>query len=477
MHIHGICDDVRAQGLGSLGAGTVGGAYQVALKKYGWVQDISDPPLRGARPPDALIFSDPDAYLKAVVDIADWTGVARWYATQINGILQRSTNPSDFWALSNRKIGNYINSSRMMTKADFAAFTRHVVLPYIVLDLGKKVGFGIAGGNYGQFGQLIAFTETSSSNGQIAWRTSADDFARYGNGKFNLGWVNQPSDHMASRIITAIGVGIMTAGAASALLPAGGAAGGGAGAAAGGSGGATAAGAASAIIPAGVETVVVTAAAPAIIGAGAAAVGAGAGIAVAAISPPPPLPQASPIIETVVTQASTLPAALAPTAVGAGIASGAIVAVATAPPIFDTGNVIETVTVTGQAPTQVQVSPAETAATGLTTIGITQPTINVPEPQLPEIEGDSLFDRIKDIAGDLGDAISSLLGNTPQGQAPVNDGSLPDWLDPTGGVKNPGLLDYLKSPLIWGPLLLVAVAAVAGKRKKVRRKRRHAHKV
>lgn len=468
MHIRGSHMDVRARGLGSLaglgslGAGTPGGAVAVQMKKYGWVGETPDPPVTGSRPPDEMIFSDPYGYLHTVVDNADWPGVARWYATQINEILQRSVNPSEFWALSNLKIGGGSNASRSMTKADFAAFTRHVVFPYIILDLGNKVGFGIANGIGGQLGQLAAFTDTSSSSGQISWRAAADNFARYGNGTMNLGWVKEPSDHLASRIIVAIGVGIMTAGAASALLaPAAGAAGGTGGGAVGATGGAV--GSAASIVPAGIETVIVTAA-PAVLTAGGIAAGAAAGGAVVAASPPP-------VIETVTTIASALPGGATAGTIGAGVASGALVAVATAPPIFDGSSVIETVTTTAQAPSQIQVSPAEGAATGLTTVGITQPTIDVSQPQAPEIEDDkSLIDKAKDLWDQYGDLIDGLLGTGPKKNP--NQDSLPSWLDPTGGIPNPGVLDYLKSPLVWGPLLIIAAAGLAATSRKKRRRKR-----
>lgn len=471
MKLAGSYIDASVSGLGALGAGTPAGAVSVAMKKYEWINSTPDPAPTAPRPDDSLIFTDPYGYLRAVVNAGDWRAVARWYATRINEILEHSTNPSDFWALSNVKIGNYINSDRLMTRGDFAAFTRNVVFPYIILDLGNKVGFGVASGIGGQIGQLAAFTDTSSSSGQISWRGAADSFSKYGNGTFNLGWVKEPSDHLASRIIVAIGVGIMTAGAASAILaPAAGAGGTAAGV---GTGGVTASGAAGAVVPVGIETVVVTAAAPAIITAGGAAIGAGAA-AVAAAAPPPPLSTPDPLtIETVVTEAAAIPSGTVAGTVGAGVAAGAITAVATAPPIIDMSNVIETVVTTGKAPEPFPVDAATTAATGLVTVGITQPVINVPEPTLPEIEGDqSLLDRVKDIAGNIGDIISGFLG-LPTGAAPGTDtgNGLPNWLNPTD-VKNPSLLDYLKSPLIWGPLLLVIAAAAMGKkRKKVRRKR------
>lgn len=268
----------------------------------------------------------------------------------------------------------------------------------------------------------------------------------------------------------------VAAGAAATGAGAGGAAGGtAAGAGAGASAGATAA-----VIPAGVEIVTVAASAIPTVGATAATVGAGiaAGSVVAASSPPPiSAPQTpaapTPVIETVVTQASALPTAapLLPT-VGAAISAGSIIATTSPPPLSEP--VIEEVVT--EASRVEPVEPDVTAATGITSIAIDLPTIqSPPEPTLQE---ESLSDRLRNGLTDaleqmgadyvsqyLEDYLTSLLGRHP------TQGEVDDWGQWVDDGANPNTAPGHGIPLWVWIGLGVALAVAVFKATKRRRKR------
>lgn len=166
--------------------------------------------------------------------------------------------------------------------------------------------------------------------------------------------------------------------------------------------------AASVAIPV-IETVVVTAAAPVLTVAGAASIAAGisAGAILATVTPPPlsapsiPTPQAAPtpqpVIETVVVQASAAPA-ISP------VVSGAIIATAAAPAILApsiSAQPIETITVQGQRPTEIQLDPETAAIVGSSIINASIPDIQLPgAPEVPAFDsGNGIVDQLKQAAG------------------------------------------------------------------------------
>lgn len=393
------------------------------------------PPVTGNRPPDQLIFDDKYTYLRLVLNNADWDGVARWYATQINDKLKSTTNASQFFELSQLNLQSYCD--RQLGIGDLRAFTERCMYPMIISDLGTKVGFGtdirLPQGScflsraYNFFTLRTLFVGYSGGYVKIAAAVKAGARAN-----FSLGWIREPESHLVGQIIAAVGYGLFAVAAAAAIVQVIALAAAPAAAAAPAIAAPIAApvvvAAAPAVIAAPVvavaapiiETVVVTAA-PVILGtAGVATVAAGiaaGAIAVAAapapISPPsisaPPEPviPPPPIIETVVTQASALPAiSVAPTA--------ALVSVAAAPAIFaPPSTTIETVTVEGNRPPQIDLDPATVAAIGVESIAIPQPDISLPsEPELPEID-DSLTDQLK---AQLKKALESLGGDLLKSQ-------------------------------------------------------------
>jgi hypothetical protein len=315
-----------------------------------------------------------------------------------------------------------------------------------------------------------------------------------------------------------------------ATLAAGAAAGAAAGttAAVGTAGAAGATGAAVGATAVGIETVTVVASALPVLGAGAAVISTGtalaAGSVIAAVAPPPIAPPEIPIpvgIETVtVTATSAGVAPLVPIAsAGAAIGAGTIVATATPPapvePTIETVTVeastepvppppllpvatavtavasvlppapfepIETVTVEASAET-IHIDPLEAAATGVTAIALTQPFIDVPEPQLPEIDTDeSLIDRVTTgltdavssvgadaVIGQLEQYLQDLLGRPP---TPTEVDQWSDWVD-TGGTTPPPHITSAAST--WAFWILGGVIALAIYEYSRRKKRRKSH--
>lgn len=456
------------------------------------------PAVTGSRPPDALIFSDKYAYLRQVLNNADWSGVARWYATQIQELAKTTLNPRDYWGLSVLNVQSYCD--RTLTVGDLHAFTEECILKMCIADYGNKVGFGFASAARDPK-TLSAFflNGLSHSDGQLNWFSSFDAAkagSRYG---FCLGWVKEPAKHTASRIIVAIGAAFMGAAAWQAIsagssvatsavsTTAAGSAGGAAGAAAGAAAvpaietvvvsasalapvtaGTVAAGIASGTIAASaaapaiaapaappIETVVVQAAPVSTVTAGSVASGLATG-AVSAVASAPPLVTPQTPIETVTVEASANQPVTAGT-VGAGLAAGTIAATAAAPSI--TTGTIETVTVEAPADT-IQIDPLETAVTGVTSIAITQPTISVPEPQLPEIDTeptltDQVVEGLENAIADYGAGVvldqleqwlTDLLGRPP---TPTEIDQWEDWINNGGDPPTVTEDSLISSPGFW----------------------------
>lgn len=417
------------------------------------------PTVTGSRPPDALIFSDKYAYLRQVLNNADWSGVARWYATQIQELSKTTLNPRDYWGLSALNVQNYCD--RTLTVPDLRAFTEECILTMCIADYGNKVGFGYQGSR--DVNSLAAFFQNglSHNDGQLNWFNSYDAAkagSRYG---FCLGWVKEPSKHTASRIIVALGAAFMGAAAWQAIsagtsTAASTAASSTASGSAGGAGAATAA-----AVPAGVETVVVSASAIAPVTAGTVAAGIASGtIAATAAAPAIVAPAATPI-ETVVVEAAPISTVTVGT-VASGIAAGTVAAVAAAPPIVTPPapeSIIETVTVEAPAET-VQITPAEAAVTGITSIALTQPTISVPEPQLPEIDTeptlteqitDGLSTAVSDLGADaviaeLEQYLTDLMGRPP---TPTEVDQWEDWINNGGEPPTVSEDALISSPGFW----------------------------
>lgn len=457
MRVRGSYRDARVSGLAvgqtlaGLSGTNAGAVYGVAAGKVKDCYNYAFPSATGSRPDDAIIFSDPYGYLRTVLNNADWNGVARWYATRITEILQRSTRPPEFWDLS--KLNLQDHSDRIFNLADLHAFTKLCIMEMCVADYGNKVGFGYQGRT--DFLNLAMFFANglSHNDGQLDWFKSyenAKNGSRYG---FCIGWVKEPSKHTASRIIVAVGAAFIGAAAFSALTaPASAATSGATGAAAGG----TTAGASAAIIPAGVEVVTVTAAAP-IVTAGSVAAGLSAG-AVAVAAAPPPL--SAPSIETVTVTA----AAPATGSVGQALVAGTV-ATAVAAPALTTPS-IETVTVEAPRVEQHPVDPATTAATGLISVGIQYPAIQVRPPN-PQYDENSLLDRVKE---NLQDAASEYGANWIRdnlqrwltdelGRPPTQTEyeQYQDFIDP----NSPGSLLRKWLPAIIGAMVVAALIAAA----------------
>lgn len=561
MRFRGTHSGARVSGLAGLAGANAFMVYAPYANKVAEVFAKPYPGATGSRPPDSLIFSDKYAYLRQVLNNADWSGVARWYATQIQQAVNASgwydplnppvapppastpppaptsyipetvatvstpppiinrpiltdrilaggkraqlrglaglegLNPKEYWNLSKLNLQDYCD--RTFTMGDLHAFTKECILKMCVADYGNKVGFGYQGGMDNLSLAMFFANGLSHNDGQLDWFKSYDATKggyRYG---MCIGWVKEPSKHTASMIMVAIGAAFMGAAAwqaisatgstvASAGATGGGiTGGGGAGAAAGGitsagietvvvaapalapitagtigAGLATGAIAATAAAPAitspAIETVTVTAAPVSTVTAGSVAAGVASGTVAAVASAPPLVTPASPI-ETVTVEASANQPVTAGT-VGAGLATGTIAATATAPSI--TTGTIETVTVEAPAET-IQIDPVEAAITGVTSIAITQPTISVPEPNLPEIDTEqTLTDRIveglENAIADIGaDAVMSelekwledLLGRPPTSTEVDQWG---DWID-SGGTTSPPTVSepLLKNPAFW----------------------------
>lgn len=366
------------EGLHGTTAAAVYGKYAAKVAEM-WNTPL--PPVTGTRPDDEYIFTNPEGYLRTVLNNADWDGVARWYATQITAILKSSTSPPEFWDLSKLNVQNYCE--RVLTVGDLRAFTEKCILVMCIADLGNKVGFGYGGPRDNLNLALFFANGLSHNNGQLDWEQSfnaAKSGSRYG---FCIGWVKEPSKHTASRIIVAVGAAFIGAAAFTAITaPAAASAGATSGAAAGSATGATA----GAAIPAGIEVVTVVGAAPAIT-AGSVAAGLSAGAIAVAASPPA---LSTPPIETVVVSAPAAPAVT----VGEALTAGAIATAASAPALLTPS--IETVTVEAPRVEQHPVSAAETAATGLISVGITYPALNLPNAPNPQYDDSSWTDRVKE---------------------------------------------------------------------------------
>lgn len=582
MRLAGTHSAAQVSGIAGLSGATAGAVYGQYAGNIRRVFEQPYPAVTGPRPPDSLIFEDKFAYLRQVLNNADWGGVARWYATMIQQAVNSSQwydplnppppppppapvatyeppppapvvtmpeappiiapapapivavapvrtpvlrsrdvrsgsrlaglsdlsglNPKEYWGLSKLNLQDYCD--RTFNLQDLHAHTKECILKMCIADYGNKVGFGYAGRT--DFINLALFFANglSHNSGQLDWAKSyeaAKNGTRYG---FCLGWVKEPNKHTASNIIVAIGAAFMGAAAWQAISAGAGAASGGvtgasggAGAGAGATAGATATGietvvvSASAIAPvtagtvaaglasgtiaataaapaitapsATIETVVVQAAPVSAVSAGSVAAGVGAGT-IAATATAPPIVAPSPVIETVVTEAAPISETpITAGTVAAGVAAGTIAATATAPAITSQP-VIETVTVEAPADT-IQIDPVEAAVIGTSAIALTQPVINVPEPNLPEIdEGEpSLTDRV--VTG-LEDAIANfgadwvvsqlerylqdLLGRQPT-QTEIDEWE--DWINGGGSTPPPTVSSSPK----WVYWLLGAAIAYA----------------
>lgn len=590
-------------GLAGTNAGAVYGQYAAKVKQ---VFEQPYPTVTGTRPPDSLIFTDKYAYLRQVLNNADWYGVARWYATMIQqavnyagwydplyppapepppppapvvtyepppptpvvtmpeappiiapapapvvavapvrtpvlrsrdvrsgsrlaGLSDLSgLNPVEYWNLSKLNLQDYCD--RTLNLQDLHAHTKECILKMCIADYGNKVGFGYAGRSDYLNLALFFANGLSHNSGQLDWAKSyeaAKNGTRYG---FCLGWVKEPNKHTASNIIVAIGAAFMGAAAWQAISAGAGAASGGVTGAAGGTGAGAGAGAATGAATAtGIETVVVsasaiapvtagtvaagiasgtiaaTAAAPAItaptgtietvvveaapvatVSAGTVAAGVGTGAIAATATAPPIVAPSTPapsVIETVTTEASALPETqITAGTVAAGVAAGTIAATATAPAITSEP-VIETVTVEAPADT-IQLDPVEAAAIGTSVISLTQPVINVPEPNLPEIEDEpSLTDRVVEglenavaeygadwVMSQLERLLTELLGRPPT-QGEVDDWE--DWLN-GGGSTPPPSASSSPSWVYW--LLGAAIAyALYEYSREPKKRRRESH--
>lgn len=284
------------------------------------------------------------------------------------------------------------------------------------------------------------------------------------------------------RAVAVLAIPVALAGAAT-LIAGAGAAGatGGVVGTAGAAGAGTAGAGATALIPAGIE--VVTVAATPIVGVSVGttiAAGLTAGAVAIAAAPPPlsppqvPAPAPAATIETVTTTASTLPAA----SVGQAITAGAVATATTAPALLSPS--IETVTVERPRIEQHPVSAAETAATGLVSVGIQYPEIKLTPPQAPEYQH-SVTDQIKsdlqDAAGSLGteylknhlqEWLANQLGRDP---TPGELQHYEDYLQP----NTPGAL--LRRALPWIVLAIAAVLIVSSKKRGAARRKVTAHHV
>lgn len=428
------------------------GVYSKYAAKVAELWRTPAPSPTGTRPNDALIFSDPYGYLRVVLNNSDWDGVSRWYATQITEILKTSTSPPDFWNLSKLNVQNYCD--RTLNLSDLRAFTEKCILVMCIADYGNKVGFGYAGKRDDLNLAMFFDNGLSHNDGQLNWQTSFDAAKagqRYG---FCIGWVKEPAKHTASRIIVAIGAAFIGGAAFQAISTAANAA------SAAATTSATAAGSAAAsVVPAGIETVTVVAAAPAIT-AGSVAAGLSAG-AVAVATAPPPL--SAPPIETVTVIGSAPSAGIS---VGQALTAGAIATAVTAPALLTPS--IETVTVEAPRVEEHPVSAAETAATGLVSVGIQYPAISAGNPPNPQYSEDSLTDRIKEhlqdaaeeygsqwIKDHLQEWLTDELGRTP---TQTEYEQYQDIVDPYSPLSL--MRKYL--PIILGALLIAAIFSRRG---------------
>lgn len=292
----------------------------------------------------------------------------------------------------------------------------------------------------------------------------------------------------ATAIAAASAASAAGAGAAGGAVAGSGAAAGATGAA--GIGAGTIAGAASIAAPI-IETVVVTATTPILTAAGAASIAAGisAGTILATATPPPlsapniPAPQPAsipqPTIETVVVQASSAPA------ISPLVASG-VIATAAAPAILAPSistQPIETVTVQGQRPTEIQLDPGTAAIVGSSIINASIPDIRLPgAPEAPAYDsGNSILDNLKEAAGSVAsDVLKSKLQELLAKNAQMSMGmetTLPfEEYSPVGqpsGPRSPGVSgESLSSRLLPVILGLIAFAAVFATRNNRRGKSR-----
>lgn len=442
--------------LNGLNGATALSAYAKEKAKVAELWSTSGAVSTGTRPDDDVIFSDPYGYLRVVLNNADWDGVTRWYATRLTEILKNSTRPPDFWNLSKLNLQNYCD--RTLTLRDLRSFTEKCILVMCVADYGNKVGFGYAGKRDDLNLAMFFANGLSHNDGQLNWFTSFDHAkagTRYG---FCIGWVKEPAKHTASRIIVALGAAFIGAAAFSALTAPTAAATSG-GAAAGTGTGASAGASAGAIVPSGIETVTVVGSAAPVVTAGSVAAGLSAG-AIAVVATPPPL--STPTLETVTVTGAAPATGVSVATVGAGLSAGAV-AVATAPPPLSTPS-IETVTVEAPRVEHQPVSPTETAATGLISVGISYPALNLPNAPNPQYDYEnSLQDRIKDNLRDaaeqygqqwieehLAEWLREQLGREP---TPVELQQYEDYISPYSPASL--MRNYL--PIVIGALVIAAL--------------------
>src|SRR5262245_53854937 len=110
MQLHGGFRALRVQGLAGL-AGT--GVAMTLRNNERWANAVNEcfaapwPTATAPRPPDSLLVESPIDYLSTCVTNADWEGVARCYAYQLDDVLQQTNNPTAFWGLSVRNVQNF----------------------------------------------------------------------------------------------------------------------------------------------------------------------------------------------------------------------------------------------------------------------------------------------------------------------------------------------------------------------------------
>jgi hypothetical protein len=479
MRYRGSTGAARVESLGDLSGGApprtanpVNQALNVIL-----AAPITQP--TGPRPSDDVYLQNPDEYFRICAAQSDWQGLARYYATQINERLKGGSHASSFWDISQKNVREAMG--RPLTAGDLHGFLLYCVKPMVVNDLGSQVGFGTK----------EAWLPTRTT--KMAWnRTTMQEcvqgVAKGGDWDLSLGWVQEPDSNLVGNIFMGIVLAVVTFGAATAIAGAfaatsaagagtvTGAAGAGTGA-----GALTAGGVAGAAAAPVIETVVVTATAPAIISAGTIAAAAGSGVVAGAIvaNTAPGAIQAPTIENVVVTGSAPIAAPVAAGSVASGLSAGVLVATA-APPVFEAPplevpeGTIENVTVEGSplsAPPLIPLDVLASLLSSLAPITLTPQTINAPKPELKEQSlEDKIKDHLKDAAKKYGqqyleDYLAKLLAEK-LGRAATPDelDYYQDWIDDGLRDRPKGVIGALST--YWPIILLVSIAAVVALKRK-----------
>jgi len=205
----------RLSGLGAPLAGSPPTAMQLWANNWRKIKAAGPAQIRNVATPP---IKTPEDYLRAGVMRSDWKMVADWYAYTINERMKTSIDPAKYWDLCTLNLGQY--RVEPFTLSDLYSFIILVDRQFAINDLGHEMGLGtnIDPNDDLKFGGWLFFL--SGNGGAISIDDSINSIAR-GNNRMALGWVKEPSKHLANRIILSIGLAIVGGAALNAALAAG----------------------------------------------------------------------------------------------------------------------------------------------------------------------------------------------------------------------------------------------------------------